>query len=277
MLKQIFIFICLIIFQALKPIDKPVFKKNSPFIVMETQQVAHNSPITIFAPGLGSNMNRATHYHVTTNKDLPYPSIEGELVTFNFNDAYSTNPLWYSSIGQEMDIEQLKHVIDICKNKEIDLFGVSRGAATIANFTGLFHNDNIKSVILESPFDDMQQVLDWKTPLLRFLSHHDPSGIQPIKSADSTNKELPILIVCSKEDTVIPASSSIAYYKALRKINHDKVHILIVNKGEHAHISFGKDGELTRNVIHAFKRKYARPHNPEWANAGEAYFNQCQP
>ena len=236
------------------------------------------NPTTVIAHGLRSNQQKSLRYHANNKHFNGF--ILDEPVVFDFHDV--KNPR-QSCIGQQADINLLHK--KVAPHDECDLFGWSRGAATIANYAGTHQLDNVKSIILESPFDDTRSIIKHKTGF-GFLTHlafkilhpnHKPDGIQPIKSAPFVNRNIPILIYCSMQDQLIPASSSLQYYYALRQSGHNKVHILIVEHGSHANILRSRDGKTVRNVVHAFKKKYGRPYHAEWAKAGEERFALCQP
>jgi hypothetical protein len=172
---------------------------------------------------------------------------------------------------------------EVNKHQDVNLFGLSRGAVCIANLAGTNKLGNVGCIILESPFDDVKSVVKQKTgfrscaSLLPCFTDHNPNGIQPIKVAQNVNKDIPIFIYCSKQDALIPAQSTINYYKALRKANHKKVYLSVVDHGRHANILNDKDGQIIRNTIHAFLKAHNRPHNIGWAKAGLNRLKNCQP
>jgi pimeloyl-ACP methyl ester carboxylesterase len=236
-----------------------------------------NAPITIFAHGLGGNNKQGYHYYI--RESFTNAFIENSLVTFNFEDAKNPKS---SCLGQENDIATLHSIVQ--KYKSAILMGVSRGGATVANYLSMHPNPHIKAAILESPFDTVASIVahkclfSWLHPFTFFMfSKYKPFGIQPIKIAKKIPQDIPILIICSKEDDLIPASSSINLYKKLYNTGHRKAHILILNKGAHASILWGEEGHIYRNVVHAFYKAYKFPYNSLFAQAGEERFNTCQP
>src|SRR5262249_48771428 len=104
--------------------------------------------VTFFAHGLGGDKTQGHYYHVNSNSS---GFIEGTLETFNFNDYLNPRS---SCLGQQADIEILQTII---KNfNKVILVGVSRGAATIANYLGSRNPEHIMAAVLESPFDTVQ-------------------------------------------------------------------------------------------------------------------------
>lgn len=255
----------------------PIFP-DVPKEKIKTQQFGpkyqKNDLITIYCHGLGGNKKEAQYFHVQYG--YPNAFIQGPCESFDFKDVNNPNS---SCLGQEADIAYLH---EICKKYEkVRLFGISRGASTIANYAGLCQPHNLISLVLESPFDDVQTIIQHLTGRnnddTSMYPNYKPCGIQPIKLVAQIPSSMPILIICSKQDTLIPVSSSANLYKKLRQTGHNNAYLLIVDHGSHANILNGKDGAMVKNVIHAFYRAQNQPHNSAWANLGQDRFNLCQP
>ncbi len=241
------------------------------------QLTCQNQIPTVFSHGHGANKGQAWYYSVES--ECPNAPLEGRVESFDYKDVRDPST---GCLGQRADVERLLEVVK--KHKDCSLYGVSRGAVTIANSECFDSLDNVGDVVEESPFAQSKDVVKKVTGFASFASalplvlpNHDPNGMQPIKSVNCGNKKKPRLIVASKQDRLIPVESTIAYYKGLRDAGHENTHLLVVDYGEHANILSGKDGEKMRNVIHAFKAAYDRPHNPAWAAAGAQLFKKCQP
>jgi len=246
-----------------------------PTITYGIPKTAHE-PVTVASHGFGARKEHAFGYHVDSGNQGAF--IEGVLHAFDYDDVDS--PL-KTNLGQKADIVILDE--NAKKYEDCDLFGWSRGASAIGNYAGTHELKNVRAIILESPFDDLKNVVKKKTgfassaSVVGWATNHDPNGVQPVKVADKVDKNIPILIYCCKNDTVVDAGLSIEYYKVLRRSGHNKAYLLVVDRGAHANIINGKDGEIVRNVVHAFKKAHNRPHNPEWAKEGQERYKQCQP
>jgi pimeloyl-ACP methyl ester carboxylesterase len=234
-----------------------------------------------FSHGLGGNKDQA-HYYQQKEEILGTP-----VATFDYLDVL---PHGYNAqevnLGQTQDVATLKQEFEKIKNdgNGIIAFGVSRGAATLVNFLGANHCPEIKAVILESPFDNVRSIIGFKyyiSALHAFVSmvfpKYNPYGMQPITSAPTIRTDLPILIVCSKKDSLVPCSSSVSLYHALKKTGNNNVYLLKVTKGSHANILWGPQGENYRNVVHAFYKKYGLPYNEKFAALGLSELAMCQP
>lgn len=238
-----------------------------------------------FVHGMKSNKNAGWYRHVSTGH--PNAFIEGPLDGVNFDDHEN---IYETCIGQTADVNKLH---DFCKKYySLRLIGSSRGSATILNYLGTYQPLNILAAVLESPFDTVQNVIDYVlgkskqipgTPwvALKFsqwlFPKYNPAGLQPKDVIHTIPKHIPILLICSKEDEIVSAQSTINLYIKLVQAGHAETYLLIVDHGKHANIMIGKDGHILRDVIHAFYRHYGLPYNPTFAEQGRERFMQCQP
>jgi len=85
----------------------------------------------------------------------------------------------------------------------------------------------------------------------------------------NSHENIPILIVCSQEDTRVPAWSSQKLADALKAAGL-QVHCVTLAHGAHGHLINGPDGQTYRNAVHAFYKKYGLEHNSEWAELGKS-------
>lgn len=168
------------------------------------------------------------------------------------------------------------------------LYGLSRGASTIVTFMTTYpETENICALVLESPYDQVVSVATAFASRLRIpyfssfihvlmrmlFMQYDKNGISPLHNIDKISKNIPILIVCSLEDKLVPWQSSFAIYTALRNAGHNNTHILVLEKGAHANLF----SEKYQNVVHAFYQKYKLPHDKDAALRGTQSFGEYQP
>ena len=232
--------------------------------------------VTIFAHGLGGDKTQGHYYHINSRQN---GFIEGNLETFNFKDYLNPRS---SCLGQTADIAILQETS--VKFKKVILVGVSRGAATIANYAGTEQPNNVMALILESPFDTIESIvkhLEATASSIVFkpsmYPNYDRNGIHPIDSMHKTSVHIPILLICSKKDVLIPASSTTLLYKKLLLAGHTKIHILVLDQGKHANILWGDQGYIYKNVVHAFYKEYGLPYNQMFAQSGLKHFAFSQP
>jgi len=251
------------------------------------QQESDNEIVTVYSHGYMCNKWFAKFFHTDIkhpNKANPHAFILGHMESFNYADWF--NP-FLCRLGQGDDIERLHEACK--KHAKVIIVGTSRGAAAIANYLGTYKPTNIMGVVLESPFDDGNNVADnvmaqcpitdkegaKKTMTQLFFSNYDPAGMQPIKAAPHINTQIPMLIICSESDGLIPASSTINLYNALRASGHTRVHLLVCKYGSHGRILWSKDGKTFKNVVHAFYKQYNLPYHELWAQEGLERFQEC--
>ncbi len=218
--------------------------------------------------------------------------IKDPLFTFNFPDAMRGFDGTQTSLAQENEIQTLANEYEKIKEKQIVLVGMSRGASTILNFLGTRSSSSIVAAVVESPFDSIVETLDtlckiagvsWIPMIIRhtspnlFFGKFDANGVFPIKVAHNIYKELPLIIIASLEDTLIPAANSASIYFKLRDCGHQHIYFLLLDKGAHAHLLENDDAPLYFNVVHAFYKKYNLPHNQTFAAQGDTLLAQCQP
>lgn len=234
--------------------------------------------IYLFSHGLGGNQGQANYYQ---RDGILW---QNPTHAFNYPDVTDASQI---NLGQEHDMQTLRNAYNKIKDTgNVTVFGVSRGAATAINFLGTDDCPEIKAAVLESPFDHVESVVRNKVGVSTSVVHpavsllhkkYNPNGPQPIKTIHGVSPKLPVLIVCSEKDALIPAKSSQNLYVALKKNNHEHAYLLTTQKGAHAQILWAEDGQLYRNTVHAFYKKYDLPHNETWAQQGEASLKNCQP
>lgn len=268
---------------------------------------SHNPPktiITLFSHGIADSYKQAYLYAKSYIKNGQTQINERYLlhtpfVSFNYPDAtdnfYKVN--WNeTSFGQENEIGRLHLAYQktMAKHKDCDiiLWGLSRGASNQAIFAGLHHYDNVRAILLESPYNSMTEVIEsmmhkknlgWmhisygETVAEFIFKRYKRNGWSPKNCVENISKEIPILIICSQEDQTVPCSSSINVYKQLVASGHKHTYILMTDYGKHAQILRGPDGEKYQLVVNAFYKKYNLPHCPISAAHGESLLALCQP
>ncbi len=273
---------------------------------------SENMTTYLFAHGLADTHKQAHHYTKTVREgDTTYHNdryiMDGHVVTFDFPDATEGKlrvNRKETSLAQDNEIECLtkefaKTVYEMNRNQNdggIILVGISRGASTIINFMASHNNPpEVLALILEAPFDSAQSItenivqylhINWIPGIKRLgnrlmsfiFSKYRRDGIQPINVVNKIKATMPILIICSTQDNLVPVHSSIRLYKILKESGHENAHLLVVNSGKHAKIFRDIEGITYQNVTHAFYKKYNLPHNEVYAQQGKVYFEQqCQP
>lgn len=253
----------------------PYFYKTKQEEAKKQELHAYNQDImTIFAHGMKSSAKAGLHRHVSSQR--PGAFIQGAFTTFDFKDVAQVRR---ASLGQEDDVKQLEETCLAFSGQRKVLVGSSRGAATCINYVGTRNNPEIGAVVVESPFASLETLVNprFKRFFKLLFPEYSPHGLQPVATASTISKNVPVLLFCSKDDEIIPVSQTIQVYNALKASGHTQCHLLVVDHGAHAKILHDKDAITVRNAIHAFYKTYTIPHNAEWAQAGYDTFKSCQP
>ncbi|MGE4168353.1 MAG: hypothetical protein AB7E68_02295 [Candidatus Babeliales bacterium] len=206
--------------------------------------------------------------------------LPGDIITFNFPDAKTAfAPFWKSSFGQLPDVlpalYTLKHVVHELNLTAIDLFGISRGAATVVNLIALLHDDTLfknhekelaeigitqqdrahllsvilnGSIVLDIPLRSMK---DTAAPLslVSKVTQYKLDGLDAFENAALLgNLPLKILVHFQHKDVVVSNNNEAAYLASLAKNNLHNVYVVMGNDGGHAHTH-----EALSKTVHLFK------------------------
>jgi pimeloyl-ACP methyl ester carboxylesterase len=263
-----------------------------------------NNIVTIFSHGIAATRNQVKGYvksykqHDITHYNNQYV-IYTPYATFNYPDA--TNKFYRvnyneTSFGQENEMNRLNKAYEATLTHYDDcniiLYGLSRGASNVLIFAGLYQPHSIKALVIESPYFTMGQVinnimiknnlgwlpLSYGETIAEFIfKKYTRYGHSPANCIKNISKDIPIFIICSKQDHLVPYESSVDVYKELVKSGHEHTYIFITDQGKHAAILQGSDGEQYQYVINAFYKKYNLPHCAINAKKGESLLALCQP
>lgn len=235
------------------------------------------------------------------NCQNPYWIIHEPVVLFNFPDAKNDTDFYRHQVnlGQQLDLERFdyafKEMQGLFDDKHYVLVGLSRGAATIINYVAMHKPPQVKALVLESPFDNFENIINhilkkrlhlhWiplSTQLGLLASQYyfpslNQNGIFPIRAIVSIPVDIPIIFIHSKKDRVISINASRRLYKILRSRGHQHVYLLELNQGRHGFLLEGDDASRYQKVIHAFYQKYNLPHNQQLAQQGKKELENIQP
>jgi len=263
--------------------------------------LATDNVTCVFAHGLGGNWQQALCYSENNEHNgyrltnpLNWHIMKEPIHSFNFphvNEDFSTNQ--QVSLGQHIEIGRLKSEHDTLTTDTV-LVGLSMGASTIINYASAHYTPRIKALVLESPFDAIENVVKFKTQSFSWIPGsyslgtsfmnsrfmyplYDKNGIKPLTSINKLDKNLPIIFIHSQTDSLIPISCSRHLYCHLKKAGHTHVYLLELNDGNHANYFSGSDAQKYQNVVHAFYKKYNLPHDEQLARLGQPLLAQCQP
>lgn len=259
--------------QAAQPIPNPTEVK-----LAETVSVKN-----LFVHGLGGDSGQVCYYQSVLN---------GDAVSFDFQDTNFSFCRKPSCLGQDADIAKLKAEYDklVANGHKVNLYGVSRGAATIVAFLGRHQPKNVRCAVLESPFDDVESVVRNQlknigigyipivggiasaaataacSKIVPALQNYSVYGINPRDCIQHISKDIPLLFIASKKDMLIPASSTLELARAVKKARSSAATrdsrpcaSIVTPHGEHANIVNSQSGARLQPLITGF---IANPNMP---------------
>lgn len=221
------------------------------------------------------------------------PYVTESALTFDFDDsfAHSCLPLWTLSgcLAQKFDVEKLRAYVEkVCNvythSKSLILYGISRGASTIINYSGIYGMSAVGACILESPYYDAEEIITYRLSYLGLplwlkslvikmvAGRYNPQDIQPKDMIKMLQDDVPTLIIALENDKVVPLESSLKVYEAMRANGATRVHLLVLKEGRHGWLISGSEGSRLQDVVHAFFKHYDLPHDATCAERGKAEF-----
>lgn len=180
-----------------------------------------------------------------------------------------------TSLGQDNEIgvfenkyQEVKERIRRQRDAKKIIAGVSRGSMCAAN--GDF--EGADAFFLESPgnlpdiiYNQCSQYGFGWVPFLDTLAHwlvvplilqrHDPNGPHPIDRIQNIPRETDIFLSYTKEDNLIPPSSTVKLAEKLISTGHNNVYLWGANRGAHSQIINDTEGRDYFKVGRAFVRK----------------------
>lgn len=163
----------------------------------------------------------------------------------------------------------------------IILWGVSKGAATTLNAFAKNNYESVKMIVLEGCFTDIESVFkywslnrEWYDPnfiiakaflwllkydLLKYIiDYQSQDSFNPINNVHLVPHHIPVILITSDIDKVVPTSHTLELYNKLLELNHPNVHLLQLKKSRHHAYTFDNEEDYTRyyNFIHDLYKKY---------------------
>ena len=277
------------------------------FLAIITITTAANARIiTLFSHGMFDTLKQAFIYSKFTqlNEYNVHYLFTTPYFTFNYPDAVialKVGDYRETSFGQENEIKRLYSAYKRAQKKalkkfnepsDIILFGLSRGASNQLIFAGTHQLEDVKAIVVESPYYIMSDVIEslmhkyhlGSIPLFYgeyiaelIFGRYKRDGLCPGNCVENIPKNIPILIICSVKDALVPYTSSVNIYKKLIAAGHEHTYIFIADHGHHSRILYDVDGEKYQAITHAFYKKYNLPYDPAIAAQGKDLLALCQP
>lgn len=179
-------------------------------------------------------------------------------------------------MGQLQDIDAFFDAIQTCEqDDQLILFGCSRGGAATVSFLAKHNPENVVAVVLDGSPADMLASAD---PIMAqfglgsscrslifsvLFPAYPQDSVTPLQSvAHIKNKKLPILLIHSQNDCVVPYSHSLRLYKEFIKHGFEHVYIVLIPEGRHAFLlQEPKAKDLYLKAVHSFYKFYDLPYD----------------
>eukprot|EP01080_Neovahlkampfia_damariscottae_P012627 gene12627-6531_t len=220
--------------------------------------------------------------YLSNRSNLNYGiEIESNTTMENSIVNHLVNPLKYS-IGIEEDVEKvIKGFSSLPDDKDIVLFGVSRGTASIVHSlsTIVSHKNfsNVKGIILEGCIDSfnnifnlrfqyLSNVMSFETAasIIQKVTGYDQTKNDPLRNIlkliDSDHKIPPLLIISSKLDGEVPFECSKNFYLTLKEIGLD-IEFVELERSNHPTYMYDdeEDREKYYKAVHSFYKRINIP------------------
>lgn len=243
---------------------------------------AHHDRPTVFFHGWGDTKNSAKLLKAFTDV-LP-----GDIITFHFHDHGVIIPkLRHANLGQLPDVLTGLYVLKWARHTlgltAIDLFGYSRGGATILNLiavlhdkTGAYDRDLMRiginaaertallsmiqkgCIVLDCPLTDMNVSVEMRMKkftnqmikALTRVTKYEPTGLQGLTSAAQfKGLKLNLLLHFQYHDTIVSNQNEAELYRRLATHNPKTTYVVLGNDGGHLHTH-----AALAHTIHTFKK-----------------------
>lgn len=253
--------------------------------------INHKRP-TIYFHGWGDTKNSAKLLKAYGDV-LP-----GDLITFHFHDRGVILPkLRHANLGQLPDVLTALYVLNWTKNiinpEALDLYGYSRGGATILNLIAVLNDpagtyeqelDSIGisdqdrtelleliqngTIVLDCPLTNMNVSIEERmkrfTPhsiaALTKLTKYQEHGLQGLSSAlQFDGLRLRTLLHFQCNDRIVSNRNEAELYERLYRLNPKHTYLLLGSDGGHIHTH-----TALAHGIHTFKKKYKSSYDPEY-------------
>ncbi|MBP6892245.1 hypothetical protein KBB68_01560 [Candidatus Babeliales bacterium] len=156
------------------------------------------------------------------------------------------------------------------------LFGICRGGSAAINYIAQYNPENLKALIIEATPASMPALLHAKMAKIGLSCKHDEkffrfffqaypkNSIPPVQAVKNIlNKELPILILHSKDDCNIPFEHALMLYLSFKEHGFNNV-FLVPLHGKHAY-SLQEDSLNYLTAVHSFYKNFGLAYNEKYA------------
>lgn len=250
----------------------------------------------VYSHGIAADGLQAEDFLRNTRDPRRHWIIPGKCSSFNYHSVTYQSTFRLNREGvylaQQPDIDRLAEHVKDGKAPTV-IVGLSCGASTALNFASQCNPDNLRALVLESPFDDPMSIVDHILARNRLASlpcarafgaallslcfpNYDLDGITPLQQITEHPIRTPTFMVASLEDKLVPAWSTIRLYQAMIEAN-PHVYLLLLNKGKHSKLLHQEEGSIYQAAVNAFYKEHNLPYDEKLAERGKIILADCQP
>lgn len=270
---------------------KPIDVMHRPFIGLEVTDInlepfkrpaSYFNPVKIMSSSMSFFVNRRLNIQISEHPEaLPDKRARIKLHSINVSKI---------SLAQEGDV--LAHFQKYQKwkmqypNNDLILWGVSKGAATTFNAMSTYQYPEVRLVVLEGCFNNLQEVFkSWHPQSVEALSRglqmftaFKLNGLTPEGCVQTFPRNVPVVFITSKLDRVVPAALTLKLAGKLAERGENPVYVLTLEKSRHGNYIFddAKDRAAYENFMHAIYKEYALPYLPDCAEKGKGLLTQAR-
>lgn len=160
------------------------------------------------------------------------------------------------NLGQDADLQQIHtsylNIINRDKDAKIICFGVSRGACAMINYLALYKPANVKGAILEGASSCMEDIVENSFGLgymmnlvkyyaLMYITSYKSTGPKAVELVVKLPRDIPILMVTSQNDWVVPYQCSVKMYEETIAAGYTNIELVVLEKPGHNDYSSNND------------------------------------
>lgn len=192
-------------------------------------------------------------------------------VSFLRNQWYGIQQphLWHTvwsevNVAGAQDVTQYRTAVEQCigehPDKNIVLYGVSRGAATVLSSVAQMSSreqSRVSLVIVEAPFDSVENVTNRYTrAFLYWVTKYRSWRMSPAEAIDNWPLRVPVLFVAALDDHRVPCTQTLGLAKKLTMRGHRMVNVLCMEKGGHNGMVLQKE---YKDFVEVMYDRYCQP------------------
>lgn len=263
------------------------------FLLPFLEQQMYTDLYTIYAHGIVDNPAQIKRFKqaIATDhehtKSVIFPDTQKETgyginrmiseITTLINKPINRSKMYMGTGADIQAIDTILHTIH--QNNDLILYGCSRGGTALINYLAQHNPDHIAAIILDATPAHMPATIH---PILAKIGIHSSydetifSTLFPAYLKDSTgskqliskikNKNIPILLIHSQNDTKVSYDHSLLLYQEFKQNGFKNVYLATIPSGKHSFLLQDVHANAVYlQAVHSFYKHFGLPYNSQWA------------